>query len=373
MRVLYVEHKRGGGGCPGGAEVQLRKTAESLARLGITVDIEPVDTDVDLHQYDIIHYFNIYYADKLIELVQRAECAGTPAVISTILWDLTPFYYSRSRYIRYLGTVLGPRAGLALYRLLYNVKFRRSVLWKVQKKVIEKAAAILPNSNAEMRYLMEYFCLRPRDAEKMEKVVNGIDARLYMECESAGAEYKTMPSHRPVVAQVGTIEPVKNQAGLIRALYDTDVSLLFVGAFKDDDYVKQCRRLGDERGRTKFIQRQSQRELYMTLRGIDIHALPSWRETPGLASLEAAAAGCSIVTTGLGCAREYFHDMAFYCDPRSSTSIRTAVLDALNSPKPLGLSELVKEQYTWDRAARQTLAVYERILDKRALKACKSE
>ena len=44
-------------------------------------------------------------------------------------------------------------------------------------------------------------------------------------------------------------------------------------------------------------------------------ALPSWFETPGLAALEAALAGCSVVITPFGSTREYFGDLVEYARP----------------------------------------------------------
>jgi glycosyltransferase involved in cell wall biosynthesis len=93
-----------------------------------------------------------------------------------------------------------------------------------------------------------------------------------------------------------------------------------------------------------------------------VHALPSWRETPGLVSLEAAAAGCRIVTTELGSTRDYFGDLAWYCYPDDFASIRRAVEMAMKAPVPADLRKQVLTQYTWQRAASATLASYEKIL-----------
>jgi glycosyltransferase involved in cell wall biosynthesis len=93
-----------------------------------------------------------------------------------------------------------------------------------------------------------------------------------------------------------------------------------------------------------------------------VHALPSWRETPGLASLEAAAAGCRIVTTGIGSARDYFGEDAWYCDPPDRASIRTAVVGALAAQPSSRLRRRVLADYTWDAAARATLEAYQAAL-----------
>jgi len=64
-----------------------------------------------------------------------------------------------------------------------------------------------------------------------------------------------------------------------------------------------------------------------------MHVLPSIFESPGLSSLEAAIAGCSIVAGNLAFESEYFQDGAYYCDPCDAFSIARAAEGA--SPPPL--------------------------------------
>jgi len=94
-----------------------------------------------------------------------------------------------------------------------------------------------------------------------------------------------------------------------------------------------------------------------------VHALPSFYDTAGLASLEAAAMGCNIVTSDIGSQREYFSDMAEYCDPYDEATIALAVEKALRRPWPnQSLQEYVIRNFTWEVAARQTLDAYKQML-----------
>ena len=90
--------------------------------------------------------------------------------------------------------------------------------------------------------------------------------------------------------------------------------------------------------------------------------LPSWRETPGLVSLEAAAVGCPVVTTSVGSTREYFGAEALYCDPWSRASIRKAVASAIRGPGSESLRLRVRRDFTWLRAAEATLRAYRLVL-----------
>jgi glycosyltransferase involved in cell wall biosynthesis len=101
-----------------------------------------------------------------------------------------------------------------------------------------------------------------------------------------------------------------------------------------------------------------QAELVEVYRRAAVHVLPSLFETTGLVSLEAAAAGCAVVTTDRGYAREYFGELAYYCDPRRRDSIRSAVADALSGGPSPELRARVLSCYTWRHAAVATAAAY---------------
>jgi len=110
---------------------------------------------------------------------------------------------------------------------------------------------------------------------------------------------------------------------------------------------------------TRTVPHQQLIKIYQNAR---VHLCPSWYETPGLASLEAGAAGCNIIVTDRGSTREYFGPHAFYCQPDSVSSIREAVLKAYHVPKTKQLQELILQNYTWAKAAEQTAKAYEVIL-----------
>ena len=73
--------------------------------------------------------------------------------------------------------------------------------------------------------------------------------------------------------------------------------------------------------------------------------------------------GCNIVITRNGDAQEYFEDYAYYCNPKSPDSIFKAIEKASSNSIQPGLSELVREKYTWEVAARKTLDAYVEILE----------
>jgi len=95
-----------------------------------------------------------------------------------------------------------------------------------------------------------------------------------------------------------------------------------------------------------------------------VFVLPSWAETPGLATLEAGLAGCNIVITNRGSTTEYFKNFATYCNPSSVKSIRNAIIEAYNREKNEELRNHILQNYTWDIVAKKTLEAYELIVHK---------
>ena len=106
-----------------------------------------------------------------------------------------------------------------------------------------------------------------------------------------------------------------------------------------------------------------QAELKAAYLAAKVHALPGWRETPGLAALEAAALGCNILITRDGTAQEYFGERAWYCDPSDVQSIKDGVLKAYAATKTTELQTHISENYTWELAAQLTYNAYQCAID----------
>jgi glycosyltransferase involved in cell wall biosynthesis len=231
----------------------------------------------------------------------------------------------------------------------------KSYLWKGQRKsireILKKAAMILPNSEAENNKLREIF-----DVEQDYAVVHfGVDGSMFF------ADEKT-PKDDKMVVCAARIEGIKNQLNLIKALNHTAYTLLLVGspAPNQKRYYEECRKIAAKN--VLFHEHVSQQELLHYYKKAKVHALPSWFETCGLSSLEAAAMGCNVTITEKGYTREYFGDDAFYCDPRSPESIFNEIEKAANTDCQTALQQKILSTYTWQEAAKITSQAYKKIV-----------
>ncbi|MEO6683626.1 MAG: glycosyltransferase family 4 protein [Ginsengibacter sp.] len=223
---------------------------------------------------------------------------------------------------------------------------------KSVKHIIRNAAMILPNSEMEYRHLLQIYVQSPL----YSVVYNGIDEDLF-------GELYNSPRDENMVLCIARIEGLKNQMNLIKALNHTCFNLFIIGkpAINQSDYFAQCKK--NAASNIHFIDFIPQEELIQYYRKAKVHVLPSWFETCGLSTLEAAVSGCNVVITDRGYASEYCTNNAFYCDPSSPESIRQAIEKASTSHVHTEFREKILKDFTWRTAAAKTFEAYQTILN----------
>ena len=343
---------------PGGDTVQVWQTTRFLRELGVEADICLTDDKIDYSRYDLFHFINI---TRPADILFHTSKTGKPFVVSPVLIDYSEYDKHHRKGI----------SGFVLRRLSANSneyvktiarwlakkdKMRsKSYLFKGQQKsikyILERAAMLLPNSEAEYKKLEEEFGIK----KEYTVVPNGIDGQLFSPDE-------TIAKDDTVVLCAARIEGIKNQLNLIKALNNSKYTLLLVGSAAPNQqaYYEECRKTAADN--IVFHDRVSQEELANYYKRAKVHALPSWFETCGLSSLEAAAMGCNLAITEKGYTREYFGNDAFYCDPADPGSIFTGIETAAKSNCNKSLQEKIFNQYTWQRSAAITLQAYKKII-----------
>lgn len=348
----------------GGDTVQMLKTRDALRAQGLAVDARsPRDLD-DVAGYDIAHVFNIQTVEESWTAFKKLDSAGLPVVFSPIYWDMHEHWFDltpRPRWTwRLLRRALGTAATRRAFTAWQRSKSPATATWRLQRAMLSRALQVLPNSRSEAALLAKTFWL-PRSLHARTTVVsNGIDRALFDPPPAAGTWLPERYGVSDFVLEVGAVSPVKNQLGLIRALYDLNKPIVIVGqpAAAMPEYAEQCKALGAQRGNVIFIERVPHEELPSIYALAAVHVLPSWRETPGLVSLEAAASGCRVVSTSIGSTRDYFGNLVEYCHPADLQSIRAATERALARSRSPALRNHVLHHFTWDRAAVATLNAY---------------
>jgi glycosyltransferase involved in cell wall biosynthesis len=171
---------------------------------------------------------------------------------------------------------------------------------------------------------------------------------------------------------VGTIEPRKNLGRLLTAferLYSEGLVDAFVIVGKKgwlyDDFFAQLDR-SPVKHAVIFPGWVSDEDLPAVYAGAAAVAFPSEFEGFGLPALEGMACGAPVVCSGTSSLPEIAGDAALLVDPTDTDAITAALRRVLCEPH---LAEDLRRrgyaraaQFSWERAAQETLRVYERLM-----------
>ncbi len=351
---------------PAGDTIQIIRTAEALREKGCSVDIS-TDAEPHVEGFDLVHIFNLTWPQESYFQALAAKSCGIPIALSPIYVD-TREYGRRGNtgllqggVLKHLPLSWAETVKIAGRSLLNRAPARQSLrliatgFRRAQGRLLSMANVLLPNSHSEELRIESDF---PEARGKSYVVVpNAIDPQLF-----SPEGVQPLEEHQNSVLCVGWIEGRKCQLELVRALNGTGLKLVLVGRARPSKvaYLNQIKR---EMGRNvTLVGRVSHEDLPRYYAACRVHALVSWMETTGLASLEAGAMGANIVVTHKGDTGEYFGELAYYCSPDSIDSIRTAILAAFYAPRSGLLRKRILEKYTWSRAAEATLSGYYRAL-----------
>ena len=341
---------------PGGDTVQVLQTVGQLRKQGVEADIFLTNTTIDYAAYDLFHFSNITRPADILFHVKRVK---KPFVLSPVLIDYSE--YDRNYRKGLAGMIMKKFRGVEYIKTVSrwlkgnDCLQTKSYLWKGHRRsvreILKRAALLLPASVTEYEKLKELYGI-----EKDYVVVpNGIDPAVF---------YPDIKDRKDssLVLCAARIEGIKNQLNLIRALNNTEYTLMLIGspAPNQKKYYEECRRIAAKN--VLFYNRVPQQVLAGYYKIAKVHALPSWFETCGLSSLEAVAMGCNIAITERGYTKDYFDNDAFYCEPGSPESIYNAVHKAAHSDSSQRLQQKILHHYTWQNAASITLEACKNII-----------
>ncbi|MBN2146114.1 MAG: glycosyltransferase family 4 protein [Anaerolineales bacterium] len=174
------------------------------------------------------------------------------------------------------------------------------------------------------------------------------------------------------VLYVGLIEPRKNLPSLLKA-FSMIASripqhhLVITGrmGWMVADVMKQVEAL-DLQHRVHFTGYVEQADLPVVYNMADLSVYPSIYEGFGFPVLESMACGTPVITTNVSSMPEIIADAGIQLSPQDTAGLAQAILALIESPEQRrvlaekGLQRAA--QFTWDRTAAQTLAVYRYVL-----------
>lgn len=255
-----------------------------------------------------------------------------------------------------LGFRFFPRAHPVLSRLYLELSTR----WAARR-----ASHLIAVSKTTARELQRIYGVA---AERISVVYEGIDPHFRRVREPATLANRYGLDYGSYLLAVGTLQPRKNLLGLLRAyrifLDENDCAfpLAVAGAagWGLDAFEKEVGRLGlsDRVRRLGYVPDEDLPALYS---GAFAYITPSLYEGFGLTALEALACGTPVVAANTSALPEVVGDAALLVDPRRPEQIAAALSRLLREPATRGaLAQAGPRQaaaFTWERCARETLAV----------------
>lgn len=231
---------------------------------------------------------------------------------------------------------------------------------------IHGAKMVITDSNSAKSDIVRFF----RASESNVCVIPlGVESRFRPYAESEISLFRSrysLPEH--FLLYIGNHKPHKNVPALIDAFKRICSSVPHFLLFLDssDTYCTRTKNEVQAKGlsdRTIFLKGLPDYYLPMLYCSADLFVFPSLCEGFGLPPLEAMACGTPVVTSNRSSLPEVVGNAGIMVDPCNTDALADAMLRVLRDPDLR--NEMLEKglerasQFTWEKTARQTLAVYE--------------
>jgi glycosyltransferase involved in cell wall biosynthesis len=251
----------------------------------------------------------------------------------------------------------------------YHLPLNRWFLVNAMPHFLRHADAIIAVSECTKRDAIKFY---PILQEKITVVYEGVNPALKPETDATViARAREHYAHnQPFLFFVSTIEPRKNIIALVDALRvlrarGFSQRLLIAGrpGWLYQATIDHLKETGMQ-DTVDFLDYVPDKDLPALFAACDAFVFPSLYEGFGLPPLEAMACGAPVIASNTSSLPEILGDAAVLVNPRDIGEIADAIERVISDAglrealRAKGIAQAAK--YSWERAARETLQVYER-------------
>lgn len=234
------------------------------------------------------------------------------------------------------------------------------------RRALARAAHVIVDASHTKQDLVDR---KLASADKVSVIPLGIGAAFSTPCDAGAAARFGLPER--YILSVGVLEPRKNHIALLRAVQRLHavgeaIHVVLVGrdGWNWEDPLARPE-LADLRPWVRVLRNVSETELVAIYRGASVFAYPSLYEGFGLPILEAMACGVPVVASNRSSLPEVTGDAALLINPTDPAALTAALGRTLGDPllrdRLIAAGHARARQFSWQRTAEQTLAIYERI------------
>jgi glycosyltransferase involved in cell wall biosynthesis len=239
---------------------------------------------------------------------------------------------------------------------------RRVLLARMVRRSVRRAAAVIAVSRFTRDAVARAYDV---PASAVDVVWEAPNPRL-TDSDGRPAARAARPAHQePYLLAFGGITPNKNLARLLQAYararsrHGISQRLVVVGRLPASARLEDAADVVT----TGYL---DESELARWLGSADALVFPSLYEGFGLPVLEAMAAGVPVICSGVTAVPEVAGDAAIYFDPRDiedmAAKIARVACDEVLRDDLAARGRVRAASYSWERAARETLAIYRRVV-----------
>jgi glycosyltransferase involved in cell wall biosynthesis len=273
------------------------------------------------------------------------------------VWMRVPSVVTVLDMIHYLHPGGIGRAKLALWRVLFPLSIRT-------------VSAVITISESVRRDVASLF---PRVAVKSVAIPLAVDRNVF---SVRPVDTPEQGRSSPFILAVASAAPHKNLVALIEAFHAihadfANVRLVLVGqAGPATAPIREAVTRLQLADRVDFTGRIDDDSLVSLYSRAAVLVFPSRYEGFGLPILEAMACGCPVIAATAASIPEVAGDAALYFEPDRSGHLSAVLAELLSSPelaaslRHRGLERA--RQFSWERTARETMAVYRSVLGSRS-------
>ncbi|KKS95344.1 MAG: A-glycosyltransferase, glycosyltransferase family 4 protein [Microgenomates group bacterium GW2011_GWC1_43_13] len=296
----------------------------------------------------LLFYLNIFFGDRYLSI-------NNFDLLHTTYYQ--PYFLNKLKGRPYVITVYDMIH--ELYAKNYEDLDNRTLEYK--KKTILNANQIISISENTKKDLIKLYGV-PKDKVKVIYLGNPLEGAQPLKVNNLPDKY---------ILFVGNRSGYKNFTFFVNAvapILKEDKKLFLVcaggGGFSAEANSLLAKlKIADQ---VKHINFKNDNELAYIYKNAFVYILPSLYEGFGMTALEAFSMGCPVVASGTSSIPEVCGEAVIYINPKSSDSIREAILKVLSDEKirekliKLGIAQVKK--FTWQKTVKETLEVYEKVI-----------